>query len=468
MNSTFGIKTIASWRVMALAMALALLPVAAHAARSTKNAAGHINALHSADCTTFSSDLTIRQELRALTAMTAGGGAGSAVAISGDVAVVGAPDGDAAYVYVKPDSGWGNMDYAAKLTASDNVAGDGFGAAVAISGNTILVGAPFAEIGGNDVQGAAYVFVKPLAGWAGTLTETVKLAASDGAPGDEFGASVAISGATLAVGAPFAAIGSNYAQGAVYVFVNATRVAKLTASDGAAGDAFGASVAVSGDVVLVGAPWHDIGANTDSGAAYAFVKPDGGWADMTQTAKLTASDGAADKFSAEMGSAVAISGDTAVAGAWLADVGTNLNQGAAYVFVKPGVLWADRTETGKLSSSETDADEFGVSAAVDDDTIVVGSPVANGGKGAGYVFVKPGGGWANMTQNARLTSSDAGADGFGASVAIGGETIVVGASTDNPVAGSVFLQPAGGWAGNLTQTAKLIVPFKLFLPIVLR
>lgn len=474
MNRAFGIKRIASWRVIALAVALALVPVAAQPARGTNDAAGITNAPRTAQSAALSPDLTGLQGVRALTAMIAGGGLGYSVAISGDVVVVGAPDRDAAYVFFKRGSGWTNTGYAAKLTASDNVAGDQFGAAVAISGDTVVVGAPFAEIGGKDVQGAAYVFVRPPTGWAGNLTQTAKLTASDGATGDEFGASVAVSGATVIVGAPFAAIGSKYAQGAAYVFVNTTQAAKLTASDGAAGDAFGASVAIRGDVVLVGAPWHDIGANPDQGAAYAFVKPGGGWANMTQTAKLTASDGATDKFSAELGIAVAISGDTAVAGAWLADVGANLNQGAAYVFIKPGSGWGNMTQTGKLTSSQTDADEFGVSVATDGSTVVVGSPIANGGRGAGYVFVRPGGGWGNMTQNARLTSSDADADGFGASVAISGTTIVVGAPSGNSGngAGYVFARPGGGWAGGLTQTARLLeqpLPRpRLFLPIVPR
>jgi hypothetical protein len=223
------------------------------------------------------------------------------------------------------------MTETAKLTASDGADYDYFGFfSIAISGDTVVVGAVGDDIGANTDQGSAYVFVKPPGGW-GNMTQTAKLTASDGAAGDWFGNSVAISGDTVVVAAAAADIGANTDQGSAYVFVkppggwgNMTETAKLTASDGADSDQFGASVAISGDTVVVGAVGDDIGANTDQGSAYVFVKPAGGWTNMTETAKLTASDGAyGDRF----GFSVAISGDTVVVGApW---------KESAYVFVEP-------------------------------------------------------------------------------------------------------------------------------------
>src|SRR5205814_1320992 len=144
----------------------------------------------------------------------------------------------------------------------------------------------------------AYVFVKPTTGWA-NATQTAKLTASDGGEDNFFGFSVAVSGDTVVVGAGGNAVGSNFPQGAAYVFgkpttgwTDATQTAKLTASDGAANDFFGNSVAVSGDTVVAGADGKDL----DQGAAYVFVKPTSGWTSATQTAKLTASDGAANAF----------------------------------------------------------------------------------------------------------------------------------------------------------------------------
>ena len=177
----------------------------------------------------------------------------------------------------------------AELTASDGAADDQFGWSVAVSGNTVVVGAPFHALGSQTDRGTAYVFVMPDNGWA-DMTQTAELAASDGAANDYFGSSVAISGDTVAVGAGGATVNGDPHQGAAYIFTklpngwtNMTQTAKLIASDGYVGDDFGASVAISGDTVTVGAPYASIGSNSQQGAAYVFTKPGNGWADMTQT-----------------------------------------------------------------------------------------------------------------------------------------------------------------------------------------
>jgi hypothetical protein len=169
------------------------------------------------------------------------------------------------------------------LKASDGVNGDTFGLSVAIDGNTVVVGAPYATVNGNQNQGAAYVFVKPASGWA-NMQQTAELTASDGQPLVYFGISVGISGRTLVVGDSGAEIGGNKAQGAAYVFVepptgwaSTTETAKLTASDGGYDSGFGSSVAISGNTLVVGAPQtYPIPGN-----AYVFVEPAGGWTDMT-------------------------------------------------------------------------------------------------------------------------------------------------------------------------------------------
>jgi len=149
----------------------------------------------------------------------------------------------------------------AELTASDGSTGDDLAWSVSVNGNTIAVGAPNASIGSNSAQGAVYVFVKPAGGWT-NMTQTAKLTASDGASGDQLGWSVSISGHTVVAGAPNAIVGGNQHQGAAYVFVeptggwvNMTQTAKLTASHGAEQDNLGFSVSVSGITVLAGAPF---------------------------------------------------------------------------------------------------------------------------------------------------------------------------------------------------------------------
>lgn len=286
----------------------------------------------------------------------------------------------------------------AELTASDGGAEDFLGP-VGISGNTVVVGA----FGVNGKQGEAYIFVEPASGWT-NMTETAKLTASDGLAGDGFGSSVAIDGNTVVIGAP----GANGNQGAVYVFVepangwtNMMQTAKLTASNGVSGDQLGYSVSISNNTVVAGAD----SAASGAGAAYVFVKPVGGWTSATQRAELTASDGAVSDF---LGVSVAVSGSMVVAGAPNAThSGNNAGTGAGYVFVRPSQGWANTTETAKLTVSPAkDGQGLGSSVALSPTTAVLGAPdPLVYGPGAAYVFVKPTRGWVNMTQTARLTAS---------------------------------------------------------------
>jgi trimeric autotransporter adhesin len=304
----------------------------------------------------------------------------------------------------------------ARLTASDGAAYDGLGGSVAVSsdGSTVVAGAPAATVAGMSNQGAVYMFVKPAGGWASD-TQAAKLIASDGAQYDQLGRSVAVSsdGSTVVAGA---------AQNATY-----------------------------------------------RGAAYVFVRPAGGWASGTETAKLTGSDSAQYD---QLGYSVAMSSDgsTVVAGAWLAGAGSQLNDGAAYVFVKPAGGWASGTEAAKLTASDgAQYDRFGYSVAVSSDgsTVVAGAYAATVGGdswgGAVYAFVKPVGGWVSGTEAAKLTASDvAQYDGFGYVVGVSsdGSTVVAAAYTatvggnSSQGAAYVFVKPLGGWTSG-TEAAKL-------------
>ena len=295
----------------------------------------------------------------------------------------------------------------AQLVASDGEAGDVFGSNLAVSGDTVVVGAFSDDVGSNSGQGSAYVFVRPAGGWSGLLQESAKLIASDGEPSASFGISVAVSGDMVVVGAFTADVGNNIGQGSAYVFVRPaggwagllTEDAKLTASDGRPVDFFGDSVAVSGDTVVARAFGDDVGANRDQGSAYVFVRPAGGWAGLLQeNAKLVASDGATNDFLVPaLGESVAVSGDTVVVGADRYDVNTNSDQGSAYVVVKPVGGWAGLLqENAKLTASDGAADNrFGSSVGASGDTVVVGT-VATPGLPA-YVFVEPPGGWAGRS-----------------------------------------------------------------------
>jgi hypothetical protein len=193
------------------------------------------------------------------------------------------------------------------------------------------------------------------------LEQTAKLAATDGGVADFFGTSVAISGDTAIVGSDQDDVGVNFDQGSAYIFVRSgttwSQQQKLTASDGASPDIFGYSVAISGDTVIVGAPPDDVGANTDQGSAYVFVRSGTTW---TEQQKLTAGDGAAgDTF----GSSVAISGETIIVGAVNDDVGGNTDQGSAYVFVRSGTTWSQQQKlTASLGRSSMMSEQTEIKA----------------------------------------------------------------------------------------------------------
>ncbi len=336
---------------------------------------------------------------------------GWSVAISKSTAVVGAPgknvNAGAAYVFVRSGTAWSQQ---AELTAA---ASDRFGTSVAISGSTVVVGA----VGNASGTGAVYVFVRSGTAWS----QQAELTASDAASGDAFGSSVAISGSTMAVGAP----NKNLQTGAAYVFVRSgtawSQQAKLTAAGGAANDFFGTSVAISGSTVVVGAYGH----NSSTGAAYVFVRSGTAW---SQQAELTAADAASgDSF----GSSVAISGSMVVVGAY----GKNSGIGAAYVFVRSGTAWSQQAEL--TDAGGTANDNFGFSVAISGSTVVVGTPGKNSNTGAAYVFVPSGTAWS---QQAELTAADAASgDIFGFSVAISGSTAVAGARNKNSFTGAAYV-----------------------------
>ncbi len=257
-----------------------------------------------------------------------------------------------------------------RIAPAELVAGDAFGTALGVSGDTLVVTASAA------VPGAAYVFVGAGGGWS----QQAKLGPSGFSSGERFGQSVSLSGDRVVVGA--GRVGVNGA-GAVYVFVRNgtawTEEAKLTASDGAAFDAFGTSVSLDADTLLVGAPMK---ASTTpgsyaNGAVYAYTRGAGGW---TEQAKLTASGSNGDLF----GYSVDVTGDRAVIGAPYA---TNA-QGQAYVFARSGVAWSQQAILAATAGAA--GDELGWSVALGDDSIFVGAPFAgqiNGAAcGASYVF----------------------------------------------------------------------------------
>ena len=348
----------------------------------------------------------------------------------------------------------------AKLTASDAANGDGFGLAAALAGdgNTALVTSYSKTVSKKTAQGAAYVFTRNGATWS----QQAELTASDGAEGDYFGGSAALSsdGNTALIGAYFKTVSGNTYQGAAYVFTRSgstwSQQAELTANDGASGDYFGTSAALSsdGNTALLGAKWKAISSNSGQGAAYVFTRSDSTW---SQQSELTANDGAKnDGFGYSV--ALASDGNTALVAAIYKKVSANYQQGAAYVFTRAGNTWSQRQE---LTASDGVAwDAFGESAALsgDGNTALLGACQQLNDKGAAYVFTRSGDTWS---QQQELTASDGAAfDIFGWSAALSndGNTALVGAeektiSANAQGAAYVYTRSGTTWSQQQELTA---------------
>jgi hypothetical protein len=450
---------------------------------------------------------------------------GWSVAVSGDTVVVGAINEDssttgvnstpnegatnagAAYVFVRSGTLWTQQAYLKPAAVGTTQAGDRFGTSVAVSGDTVVVGANWEDSSTTGVNstpnelttnaGAAYVFVRSGTTWTqqAYLKPAVVGTTQDS---DWFGNSVAIDGNTVVIGAIGEASSTTdvnstpnelaFAAGAAYVFVRSgttwTQQAYLKpAAVGTtqAADRFGGSVAVSGDTVVVGAALEDsstTGVNStpdegsdSAGAAFVFVRSGTTW---TQQAYLKPTAVGTTQAGDEFGYSVAVSGNTVVVGAYPEDSSTTgINStpdesasgaGAAYVFVRSGTTWTQEAYLKPAAVGTTQAgDIFGRSVAIDGDTLVVGAhgedssttgvnstpDESASGAGAAYVFVRSGTTWSQQAylKASNTGASSAAADGFGNSVAIDGDTVVVGAQGEDSSTTGVNSTPDESAAG---------------------
>jgi Calx-beta domain-containing protein/FG-GAP repeat protein len=353
----------------------------------------------------------------------------------------------------------------AELTAPTGASSE-YGGAVAIDGSTAVVGDFGATVGGVQT-GAAFVFTDSGGSWS----ETAELTPSDGENAGQFGYSVAISGSTIVVGAPRASVGScgnvgpPCGMGAVYEFtepdeggwVSATQTAKLTPTTEVA-DNFGWSVAVDGQTIVGTAPGDTNGSlppagqdrGYDEGAAFIFVEPGTQWVSTsTPTTKLEAA--ASYDTNYFLGRGVAISGTTIAVTADGGSQGPQVN-----VFTPPAGGWVsenfDETPaqlTDGTGSTVGSGLTGGVAFSADGSTIAFSDPVDDGGAGGVLIFQQPAGGWVSATQSAYLTASDAAANSrsLGATLAFSGSTLYVGPGVVTAgAAGYIFTEPATGWA----------------------
>jgi hypothetical protein len=329
------------------------------------------------------------------------------------------------------NGGWGNQNAIenSSATNTDTQADDNYGSAVDLHAGYAIVGSPRKNVGANADQGRVYLLEKVSNGWIQNAT----LNASDGAANDSFGYSVAIHGAYAVVGAPNKDIGANQRQGKAYVYFRTgtntwTQQAILTASDGEGDDRFGAAVSIDGDYIIVGAPDDKVGTNIKQGSAYIFVRNNTTW---TEQAKLVATSGLTN---ANFGNSVSIDGFYAAIGSLNDLVSGFIGRGSAYVFKRSGTTWAQQTKITAFDGGTNH--KFGSSISIDSTILVVGAPnkgnnnISGGAEyGKVYIYNRISNNWT--LQTSFIHPDGEGFDHFGYSVSVSGNNLAVGTPEKN-------------------------------------
>ncbi|MBS1788050.1 MAG: putative Ig domain-containing protein [Acidobacteria bacterium] len=365
----------------------------------------------------------------------AGDAFGNSVALSGDTALIGSylsGSTDFGAVYVWERSLAGAWNYATILFQGANTVKH-FGVSLALDGDTAVVGASLRLFESAVDSRTAWVYAKINNEWrqirqfgqdVGTVSTRIE---------DRFGAAVAIDDNTVLIGA-YQSDATAIDQGAAYVYAlhdsQHIQSSKLTANDGVASDHFGKAMSLSGDTLAISADEDDIGTNANQGSVYVFTRNGANW---TFQQKLTANDGAAqDRF----GNAVAIDGETLVVGAALDDINTNPDQGSVYVFVRNGANWGLQQKLTAIAIDALPDDHFGASVTVSGDTIALGAPGVNQGRGAAYVFTRTGTTWSEQAK--LFLSGNIPPISLGSAVAINGDALAIGAPMDDSEQGAVY------------------------------
>ncbi len=419
---------------------------------------------------------------------------GWAVDVDGNQMIVGATNGavyDAtdnedyysglAYIFEKSSTfGWSTVHLVSKIYPADYKSAHSFGFSVAIQGNRAVIGAPDSHVPWECTPGGAYFFEHTSEGWV----QLYKLLHADycgGTSTPRFGYDVDIDGDVIIVGAPMEDVlvtpDRIKTAGSAYIFQIPTggwgtslvhESGFFRPVDWQQGEAFGAAVAVSGNIVMAGryaytppsAPAGEIA----YGKVNVFELPSGMvWGNVQSDDSFMASDAADHEY---FGWAIALEGNTAVIGAEGEYASDDNGEESVYVFERPAGGWHGQyTETARLTASDGHIyDDFGRSIGLSGDTIVVGAPEAGDSiitkEGAVYIFEKPAGGWVDMmTESHKLLPEDVAAgEEFGYDVAIDGTTVVAGVPLSTGRFGSAYVY---------SSTADPVT-LKIFLPAIVK
>ena len=354
---------------------------------------------------------------------------GSDVALDGDMALIGARSDNpsSTYVYTRSNGVWSQTDL---LVPDDEPTFFGF--ALALEGDTAIIGAPQDDHNG-PLSGSAYVYERTNGVWS----QVDKLWPADNTTQHRFGASVAMDGDLAVIGSwnPFSPQSPDAITGAFYVYnrINGvwTETLKINPSDGTPGDRFSTGLAVDQDTVVAGSPEH-FNDGIHTGSAYVYVATNGGW---SLQAEIQASD--AEEFD-HFGEAVDVRGDTIAVGAFASDDHGTLS-GSAYVFTRSGGQWTE--EQILVPADGVEQARFGMRIALESDTCHVGAlGDASSFSGSVYVYTREAGQWTLQT---KLRADDGSEnESFGSSLDTDGETILVGNAGDydnGPLSGSAYV-----------------------------
>jgi len=404
---------------------------------------------------------------------------GGAAALEGNVLVVGAYMSQvgtntqgAAYVFERDAGGRGNWGEFKRLIAKDGARGDRFGASVALSGETILVGAPYKKNGTNSQQGAVYVYQRQFSPrwWA----QVGKILPTESSAYARFGAALALRGHIALIGAYQDLVNTNNVQGAIYLCSRHAGLPfafqptqRVVLPEGRAEDYFGWAMAMSDSEFVIGVPYRDVGGDDDQGTVQFFTYSAQGTA-QAQGGELTgpglSSFAEAAAYDDWLGNSVALSGDLAMAGVPYDAVDSNMDQGTVCLFAAESATQVDPAYLGLLTIA--DSLVFGYAVAADETTLVVGAPMTTVGKeldaGAAYVFERSSSTPPRWSATGKLVASDSqvSAD-FGEAVALASDIIAVGApgahtsgSIEQPGAAYLFGRRGAEW----TEIQKLWAP----------
>lgn len=286
---------------------------------------------------------------------------GEAVALSGDIAAIGAPDHQSArgavYLFQRNGSAWAPL---AKLVASDPQQSARFGAALSFDGSTLAAAAP----GNSGGRGAVYLFTSAGGSW----TQSARLQASDAAANDRFGLSVAVDADTLVIGAPGKALNVN-AQGAVYVFARSngtwSQQARWTRAGAQAGESFGTAVAVSGNLAAASAPYASAISGSGGGVIETYTRAGSAW---SSAGSLRSASGSA---SAQFGFSLSLRGSRLLAGLAGDEISGRILQGSLESYLLEDGVWslnqrllaADGEQEAQIGYSVTQAPDFAIAGA---------------------------------------------------------------------------------------------------------